>query len=113
MRKLRKKRLKNGLCTRCGKPKNPEFTICDDCRKYKKIFNSSRRKNAPIRALTKWEVKNFPLHRWMVENNMGTVKLAQAIGVSERTVQAWVFEGRDAKPELAEAVNIFVGDIVL
>lgn len=105
MRTLRLKRVKNGLCTRCGKPTHNK--ICTTCADYLKEHNREKRaeKHTLIRKLRKWDVESKIIYSWMLKNNITTAQLARLVGVNQRTVQRWLFESKNPTNANAEKLE--------
>ena len=76
MKKLRRKRKKLGLCTRCGQnKKNKGNTMCIICLDYQKqknkeIQEKKNKVNYRVRTLRKWKVTNLKLFLYMFENKI-------------------------------------------
>lgn len=107
MKLLRKKRQEKGLCTKCGKKKaSPGYKTCSVCRED---INTNRpRKNAIVRSLITWEVRNYKLYRFMLENNLTTSKIAASLDVNTRTVERWLFEDVNPRPlNLSKFIKLY------
>lgn len=57
-----------------------------------------------FRRLKTWEIKNRYMLGLMFADDIKVSDLAERIGVSARTVQAWIYEGRIPKDENIEKV---------
>ncbi|SCY64853.1 helix-turn-helix domain-containing protein [Alkaliphilus peptidifermentans] len=57
-----------------------------------------------FRRLKKWEVKNRYMLGLMFADDIKVSDMAERIGVSPRTVQAWLYEGRIPKDENIEKI---------
>ena len=57
-----------------------------------------------FRRLKNWEVKNRYMLGLMFADDIKVSDLAERIGVSPRTVQAWIYEGRLPKDDNIEKV---------
>nr|WP_139293536.1 helix-turn-helix transcriptional regulator [Mycobacterium tuberculosis] len=100
-------RLNKRLCIRCGKHPSMQDNERHLCYACNNIYP-----NLPIRKLRKWEVKNHELYHAMMEKGCSTNKLAKYIGISERTVERWVFENVMPKEDNArEAARFFNMDV--
>lgn len=115
MKKLRKKRKKNNLCTRCGKKvEDKEKNICSKCREY---LNYYKKHNEPplkkVNVVSRSpvnDVENKKLVGAMKRKSkkestkINTKKLANEIGSSQRSVQRWIF--KDEKPSKKYKIKI-------
>lgn len=76
----------------------------------KKISNKVKGgEKKAFRKLRTWDVENKILYGIMFSCNLKVSDLAEIIGVSARTVQAWVFEGREPKKESREKLSKLLG----
>ncbi|KAB3529255.1 helix-turn-helix domain-containing protein [Alkaliphilus serpentinus] len=57
-----------------------------------------------FRRLKKWEVKNRYMLGLMFADDIKVSDMAERIGVSPRTVQAWIYEGRIPKDKNIEKI---------
>lgn len=107
MKRLRAKRLKNGLCTRCGKPSGGKPT-CKNCKDHIKEFMKQKRKekHKTIRKLKCYSVENNGLYDELISSGITTTQLAKDLNVSSRSVLRWIF-GKDVLPikENIEKIN--------
>lgn len=113
MSALRRKRLKAGLCQRCGRPleKDDDRLNCAKCREYLKSYNTE---NYPPKALSSydWSFIHFRriakettpetsfgrgLRQLMLDQIVSPVYLAEYMGVSTRTIGRWINEGAIAE----------------
>ncbi|MFW6027103.1 MAG: hypothetical protein ACOCRX_12275 [Candidatus Woesearchaeota archaeon] len=67
----------------------------EERKKLKNKIKGGSKKN--FRSLKKWNVENKILYGIMYSHNLPVSDLAEIIGVSPRSVQAWLFEGRMPK----------------
>lgn len=119
MRRLRKRRKKKGLCTRCGKKANNGRAICDKCRYYLEEYKRNHKvKSEPviIRDLKKWDITNRELYDELIEQGITIKEFAEKVGVTPRSVEAWVFEGvepryKDRKATVNQILNKRIYDI--
>ncbi len=79
-------------CLSCGRGEPYQEGICKPCMEKRQLLYP----NLPIRKLRTWEVTNKRLYDLMMAKSCRTTELAQAVGVSERTVLRWLFQ--DATP---------------
>jgi len=76
----------------------------------KKISNKIKGgKKKSFRRLREWNVENKILYGIMFSLNLKISDLAKIINVSPRTVQAWVFEGRNPNEENKESLSKLLG----
>ncbi|MFW5794515.1 MAG: hypothetical protein ACOCV1_03420 [Bacillota bacterium] len=121
MKELRKKRKINNKCTRCGREVyNKEKTICFFCRVYLDFYKENgypppKLKLKVVNRSPVNEIKNEKLVSAMeekskeLEQKIGTKKLAREIGSSTRSVQRWIFEGREPSNKFKKKVNNYFG----
>lgn len=100
MKQIREsQRLSQNLCIRCGKAPIFEHkkSICKVC--------NSRYPNLPIRKLRSWKIENRILHQVMMEKSCTTLELAGVAGVSQRSVDRWLFN-KNANPKYDNACKV-------
>lgn len=111
MRRLRRKRMLNNICTRCGCKNDTTGTQCSKCRQYHIDKRRERRQYAieqgwdkRIRKLKKWKISNYPLFFYLFENKISISEFANKVGVTSRQVQRWIFE--NSRPNLTNRMII-------
>ncbi|MFW5962166.1 MAG: hypothetical protein ACOCQR_00945 [bacterium] len=114
MKKLRTKRVEQGLCTRCGKnePKKNRH-ICSECREYLKKYKKGYEQTKDpiiIRELKKWEVTNLKLYNALIEKRITISEFADMLGVTSRAVEIWVFEDGNPAKERKPLINSLLGE---
>lgn len=78
---------------RCGKrPAKPGKTLCRECQSYITRWGRKRYTRRPPQTAFK---------AWAIQNGYHACEIADAIGVSYRTVHAWM-QGRQAPSRAAE-----------
>lgn len=117
MKKLRDKRRKNNKCTRCGKIIfDKEKTICSECRNYLNYYKKNEEPpiDNEIKVVNRSpvnEIKNKKLVNAMEEKSrildkkIGTVKLAEEIGISSRSIQRYIFKGAEPSDKNKKKIN--------
>lgn len=113
MKKLRRKRKEKGLCTRCGgERENKEYVLCQDCRdylkEYKVNYTPPPKEQVIIRKLKKWDVTNRKLYNTLIAEGISIPELAEAVNVTPRSVDRWIFENAEPRPGHKEKVNVFL-----
>jgi DNA-binding XRE family transcriptional regulator len=85
---MKSKRIKKGLCPHCSKV----------------LLNGKCPDRITIRTLVSWVPTNQNLYDAMIASKCSTKDLAVAVGVSQRTITRWLFEG--AKPRYPERAEL-------
>lgn len=120
MKKLREKRRKNNLCTRCGKKvEDKQKTICSKCREYLNYYK--KHNEPPIKSMNVVsrspvnQVKNKRLLKAMQNKSekektkINTKTLADEIESSQRSVQRWIFEDVEPSQKFKIRINNYFG----
>lgn len=117
MKKLREKRRKNNKCTRCGrKIFDKEKNICAECRNYLNYYKKNGEppidnkinvvNRSPVNNVKNEELVKAMREKSLVEKIIVTTKvLAEKIGSSQRSVQRWIFEGKEPSEEYKKRIN--------
>lgn len=118
MKKRRKIWKEDGKCIRCGFMLHPKSKLkkCESCRAageaYKKEnkekfkgYIEKKQKAQPIRKLKNYGPINSvqekeELYQIMINRKITTKSLAEVIGVSQRTVERWLFDEKAMPNEM-------------
>jgi predicted XRE-type DNA-binding protein len=84
--------------------------VCKACASYFQDIGS-RKKNYQfaVRTLRKWQPTNQALYDWITQNNITTNQFAHKVGVTGRTVEAWMFENRIPKEAARSRIKDLTG----
>lgn len=127
MRKLREKRVQLGLCSRCGKKLDNNYTkkICQNCKSYFKENEIKRHMNKDEIAFILFMKKKTPpkgefgvrLKALMLKNIEPPLSLARSLNVSTSTVNCWLYgkhmPSKSRWQDIADHYNCSIDDLGL
>lgn len=111
MRRIRLQRRSLGLCIRCGSELTDKHSTCLDCRvKYYRKNRDTQLKNHCVRSLRTWKITNRILFDRLESLGMTIREFACEIGVSNRTVERWLFEETIPSFNNMNKINSYLGE---